>query len=628
MPDLIRNFAFCKLTADCSSTDTTVSVDECALLPTNAELTAYDFWMTFESTYALDQFEIVRIVSKSATSGPGTVTIQRAQEGTTAVGHLSTTVLKGAITAGIIGRLAAGATPTALGSFQPLIDATPATLFATDFSVPDGALGSPWVSAQGTWVVSGGNLMRTSALDDDRTLVDVGGVNMNVRATYAALGSDPLCLIARATDANNYYLAVNSTTQTSLWRRVAGNYVQIGSWTPVAWATGDSFELDVQGSQITAKRNGTVIISVADTNLTTGTKAGVRASNNSTNSAFDIFVAEQLTSTHWQLNGAAVVYSSTDVQLTPAINGMGGSAVYKTATLLDGLDITFTSEASGGGGADGYSIAFFDATVETPTSFGGSSDTGGWDGVKGIALHWGTYTGRTTGLYTYAVPTHSAGRQTLFPTTSSVPLVADTGLRGVNTWRVHATKISSGMYVFDVWKAGVIYAVFEGPAPDLVYTMLGGGTGGVNDNHFVRNVSGSYKTGSVATPGVAVRETATFTTASLAANGEQAGVLPLDGYAWRFYKIQTSRPARVRLYGKTSQRDADLARSTGTAPTGDHGVLLDYVTTSSVLSAQLSPFVDGASLESSPAQQVAITVDNLDTTTGTVAVTLTYLRTE
>ena len=77
------------------------------------------------------------------------------------------------------------------------------------------------------------------------------------------------------------------------------------------------------------------------------------------------------------------------------------------------------------------------------------------------------------------------------------------------------------------------------------------------------------------------RQTTTFTTASLAANAGESGTLTLaKGY--RLLKLMTTRPARVRLYTTAAKRDADVARPIGTAPTGDHGCLLDLVTTAGV----------------------------------------------
>lgn len=95
----------------------------------------------------------------------------------------------------------------------------------------------------------------------------------------------------------------------------------------------------------------------------------------------------------------------------------------------------------------------------------------------------------------------------------------------------------------------------------------------------------------------------------------------------RLFKMGTSRPARVRMYPTAAQRDADLGRPRGLRPTGDHGRLLEIVTTDEFLELTLSPAVDVTSVaEFDPVFYLSVT--NLDDTSGTVAVTYHYFRTE
>lgn len=123
------------------------------------------------------------------------------------------------------------------------------------------------------------------------------------------------------------------------------------------------------------------------------------------------------------------------------------------------------------------------------------------------------------------------------------------------------------------------------------------------------------------------RLTGTHTSSSLAPDAQQSTTFTLkDAAAFRLYKIVTDQEARIRLYTTTAKRDADAARPVGTDPTGDHGVILDVVTTASVLSLELSPTVD-AYLPGT-AGTVPITVDNLSGGTTAILVTFTYVRTE
>ena len=97
---------------------------------------------------------------------------------------------------------------------------------------------------------------------------------------------------------------------------------------------------------------------------------------------------------------------------------------------------------------------------------------------------------------------------------------------------------------------------------------------------------------------------------------------------YRVIALKTDRPARIRIYATAAQQTADAARPVGTDPTGNHGLLLEYVTTSGMLEAVLSPMVDGASMEVTPSNNIPVTVTNLSGSAATVQVDLTYMRTE
>lgn len=124
--DLYANFAYCKSTGPVAAGDTTIVVDDISRLPTILQ-SGVDlgdaipaFWMTFDSALgATNTFEIVRVTNVDAATK--TLTVNRGQEGTTAVAHDAGTYLKGTLTAGMA-RRAAGAdlvstlSPPALGA--------------------------------------------------------------------------------------------------------------------------------------------------------------------------------------------------------------------------------------------------------------------------------------------------------------------------------------------------------------------------------------------------------------------------------------------------------------------------------------------------------------------------------
>lgn len=106
---------------------------------------------------------------------------------------------------------------------------------------------------------------------------------------------------------------------------------------------------------------------------------------------------------------------------------------------------------------------------------------------------------------------------------------------------------------------------------------------------------------------------------------EAAGFVTFPG--WRVIRLVTNRPARIRLYPTAAQRDADLDRGIGIKPEGNSGRLLEVVTYAGALAWDTNPTVDIASLDKlDPTFYVSVT--NLDTVTGPVVTTYTYVRTE
>ncbi len=118
------------------------------------------------------------------------------------------------------------------------------------------------------------------------------------------------------------------------------------------------------------------------------------------------------------------------------------------------------------------------------------------------------------------------------------------------------------------------------------------------------------------------REDATFAATALASHASSTNTVNI-ATRYQLLHITTSHPCRVRLYASVAQRDADLTRPIGTDPTGNHGLLFEFISTSELLSADLSPLIDGFS------NSVAIpySVTNLSGATQTITVTLNHVKT-
>ena len=121
------------------------------------------------------------------------------------------------------------------------------------------------------------------------------------------------------------------------------------------------------------------------------------------------------------------------------------------------------------------------------------------------------------------------------------------------------------------------------------------------------------------------RDTTNIITASIAAGAFENGTVTLaTGY--RILRIQTSRPAWVRLYTTAAKRAADESRSQGEDPPSDedHGVVVEVVTAPALLGLDLSPVPQGYSMEVIPTADIPYRIDNLDGSAGVVAVDLIW----
>lgn len=127
---------------------------------------------------------------------------------------------------------------------------------------------------------------------------------------------------------------------------------------------------------------------------------------------------------------------------------------------------------------------------------------------------------------------------------------------------------------------------------------------------------------------VGLRTTALYTTTALGAGAYELGSIAMaKGY--RLLQIQTSAPARVRLYTTAAKQATDAARAVGVDPDPNAGVVLDYLTAAgygTVTAADLSPVPTGASTEAAPVTAIPITVTAVGA--GAITVSLTYVSME
>ena len=153
--------------------------------------------------------------------------------------------------------------------------------------------------------------------------------------------------------------------------------------------------------------------------------------------------------------------------------------------------------------------------------------------------------------------------------------------------------------------------------------------GGTVGQVLTKTSAGDYATGwadaSAGGGGGWERQTSVLTTGPLSSGATQVGVTDLAA-SYRLLRVSTDVPARVRLYTNVAKRDQDLTRPVGVKPSGDHGRMLEVVTTTALPAMDLSPTLDGFVEDGSDA--VPYSVTSTSPSGGAVTVTFTWIRTE
>lgn len=118
-----------------------------------------------------------------------------------------------------------------------------------------------------------------------------------------------------------------------------------------------------------------------------------------------------------------------------------------------------------------------------------------------------------------------------------------------------------------------------------------------------------------------VREDVTFYSNEIPNNANDTGSVSIST-RYQLVQITTDVPARVRLYTDTAKRDADISRPIGTDPVGNHGLIFEFVSSPSLLTADLSPLVDGFC----DISDIPFTITNLSGSNDTIDVTLNHIK--
>jgi hypothetical protein len=133
----------------------------------------------------------------------------------------------------------------------------------------------------------------SSSISSARCETDLGTTDMYVRATFGTLNGAPagtgFGVLARVGEADSltcYYLQIRqANNEVKIQKIVGGTFTgQVGSTAAHIYAANDVFELRCFGTTISVRVNDVEVISATDSDITTGSKAGLFANTVASNS--------------------------------------------------------------------------------------------------------------------------------------------------------------------------------------------------------------------------------------------------------------------------------------------------------------------------------------------------------
>ena len=373
--------------------------------------------------------------------------------------------------------------------------------------------------------------------------------------------------------------------------------VDDGSWHMLASTVGDSstpaLKLYVDGSPDGSV--ATVILSTTPAQTTVISDSGWGEYDfRGTTSNIAIFASE--------LSAAQIstLYATRTGGYDAAVAALSPVAYWK----LDAADLT----ADSGGSAHTLTLHGTAYSTDSPPVVEGS---GGYSGPLGLI--WPTISGGTGSLGPTG-PTGAAGATGPTGASGAVGATGPTGASGSP-----GTAGATG----PTGPAGAAGAT--GPTGSTGADGATGPTGSTGTTGATGPTGSIGATGPTGANGFAARQNLVITTSSLADTGVYTAE-PTVAAGYRLLRIVTDYPARVRVYGSTAARTADASRTIGTDPTGNHQVILDFVTSVGLLDYWINPIADGYTADSSTSMPIAIT--NMSGSTRTITATLTWTRSE
>lgn len=199
--------------------------------------------------------------------------------------------------------------------------------------------------------------------------------------------------------------------------------------------------------------------------------------------------------TAWQLNGSAAT-KGADLYLTDTGGFEAGSALTRDTVASEGLDAHFQLQMNGGSGADGAGFVLLPAS-DPATSLGATGGALGWGGLKDAA------TGRSESASPGVAVVFNTMAGTQNPPTTLVGVASATSDAAPDQYSYLASRttpgdLREGTHDVEVgYSHGLLSVRLDGKdflnapvtLPGQVRPGFTGGTGGMSDNHIVRNVA-------------------------------------------------------------------------------------------------------------------------------------------
>jgi len=168
--------------------------------------------------------------------------------------------------------------------------------YSDDFNRPDSTNIGNWTEIDDNWSIISQQLapgVATLGLVIYQSPLDT--TDHYAEITLSVASATSMGVFARSdVSGNNFYLLRNNGSEWTLFSNIGGAFSSIGSYSAPA-VDGDVVRVHCEGSTIKGFINGVERISVTDTDITTGSYAGVRSEASST-ARYDNFLAADITS--------------------------------------------------------------------------------------------------------------------------------------------------------------------------------------------------------------------------------------------------------------------------------------------------------------------------------------------